>query len=198
MPRLTRIESEALTLVGRLFSALADEATFVSRRSDCEAWIFRRRRSDEPHASFVCQQLRRAAEARQASREISGGRRGMCAAVLLGEEGHVVGAGPDAWFLVRGGDPARDPLKLPAALVEYVNPALASGAPFLRAMRVRLDDGSGEVAGLLLGVDAFPTGRSRPRHVATLVIWDPSLEATATSSVQHPDPNVLGRAASAE
>jgi hypothetical protein len=178
MARHTRIESECLGLIGRLFSSLGDDAAFSECRSECEAWQFRNRRTYETLAAFLCQQLRRAAEARQVSREISGGRSDVCAVVMLGEGGRVLAASAGAWAILHV-KPGQTPLPLPSALAAYLSPMLSSGVPFPRALRVALDDRSGDVAGVVLGVDQIPG--QRPTHVATLLLWNPSLDAFSTA-----------------
>jgi hypothetical protein len=178
MVRHTRIESDCLGLIGRLFSSLGDDAAFSERRSECEAWQFRHRRTDETLAAFLCQQLRRAAEARQVSRELSGGRPDVCAVVMLGESGRVLAASAGAGAILHV-KPGQTPLALPSALAAYLSPVLSSGVPFPRALRVALDDRSGDVAGVLLGVDEIPGRAPRRRHVATLLLWNPALDAVA-------------------
>jgi hypothetical protein len=175
MTRQARLESECLSLLARLYSGLGDEAAFTSRRAECEAWLFRRRKSDQGMATFLCQQLRRAAEARQVSAEISGGRAGVCAAVMLTDGGRVVAASPEAWTLLHSGDPAHSPLQIPAALVAHLAPTLATGVPFPLGLRVALDDRSGDIAGVLLGVDEVPGPPGRTRKIATLLVWDPGV-----------------------
>jgi hypothetical protein len=173
MSRQNRSETECLALIGRLFGALGDDAAFASRRAACERWQFRRRQTDGDLATFLCQQMRRAAEARQVSHEISGGRKDGCAVVMLGEDGAVVAASASAWTLLHatpGG-----PLALPSRLVTHLTPMLSSGVAFPRALRVTLDDRTGDVAGVLLGVDEIPS--PKPRHVATLLLWNPALDA---------------------
>jgi hypothetical protein len=177
MPRQARIESECLLLLGRLFSALGDDAVFASRRAACERWQFRRRKTDGKMAAFLCQQLRRAVEARQVSQEISGGRPDACAVVMLGDGGAAVAASPGAWTLLHAGAPGEMPLALPSTLVAHLAPMLSSGVAFPRALRVALDDRSGDVAGVLLGVDEIPGAGPRPRHVATLLLWNPAFDA---------------------
>jgi hypothetical protein len=178
------IESECLSLLARLFSALGDDAAFAESRAACEAWQFQNRKSHERLATFVCQQLRRATEARQVSREISGGRPDVCAVVMLGDGGRVMAASKNAWPLLHA-ESRRGALPLPSALVGHLAPTLSSGAPFPRALRVALNDGSGDIAGVLLGVDEIPDAITEvPRHVATLLLWDPALDAfTSTGAV---------------
>ncbi len=177
MTRQARIESECLSLLGRLFGALGDDAAFARCRAACERWQFRRRKTDGEMAAFLCQQLRRAVEARQVSQEISGGRPDGCAVVMLGDGGAAVAASAGAWMLLHAGTPGEMPLALPSALVAHLAPMLSSGVPFPRALRVALDDRSGDVAGVLLGVDEIPGPAPRRRHVATLLLWNPALDA---------------------
>ena len=175
MTRQSRIESECLLLLGRLFGALGDDAAFARSRTACERWQFRRRKTDGELAAFLCQQLRRAAEARQVSHEISAGRPDASAVVMLGDGGGVVAASASAWPLLHA-TPGQ-PLVLPSRLAAHLTPILSSGLPFPRALRVTLDDRSAEVAGVLLGVDEMPGPSPKPRHVATLLLWNPALDA---------------------
>jgi len=39
-------------------------------------------------------------------------------------------------------------------------------------MRILPDQGTGELAGVLLGVEEMPQRRGKPRRVATLLLWD--------------------------
>jgi hypothetical protein len=176
------IESECLSLLARLFSALGDDAAFAESRAACEAWQFQHRKNDERLATFVCQQLRRAAEARQVSREISGGRPDVCAVVMLGDGGQVLAASKGAWRLLHA-ESKPEPPPLPSAMVDHLAPTVSSGTAFPRAMRVALDDGIDDVAGVLLGVDEIPDGTENPRHVATLLLWNPALDAFTSTGV---------------
>jgi hypothetical protein len=111
-----------------------------------------------------------AAEARQIARELGGS--GRVAAVMVEEGLTVVAAGTEAWELLRCGNPARDPLRLPALLTAHLEATLRSGARFPRAMRILPDQGTGELAGVLLGVEEMPQQRGTSRRVATLLLWD--------------------------
>ncbi len=172
MPPVDSLQSECLALLASLYAALADDQRYAERRTACESWLFQRRGTHEPLASFLRHQLSRAAEARQVARDLSGGVFGRSAAVMLDESGLVVAAGPEAWALLASGSPDADPLQLPAALKAHLAATVATGAPFPRALRLMAEGGGPDLAGVLLGVENLPQTEGRARRVATLLLWD--------------------------
>ncbi len=136
--------------------------------------------------AFLRHQMSRAAEARQVARELGGGS-GRVAAVMVEDGLEVVAAGPEAWDLLHSGHPSSDPLRLPALLSTHLDATLKSGARFPKAMRILPDQGTGELAGVLLGVEEMPQRRGKPRRVATLLLWDLAGEGrAAVASVSAP------------
>ena len=172
MPGPDLIRAECLSLLAGLYGALSDDQRYADRRTACEAWLFQHRGRHEAVTAFLRHQMSRAAEARQVARELGGGGSGRVAAVMVEEGLEVVAAGPEAWELLHCGNPSSDPLRLPALLNAHLDETLKSGARFPKAMRILPDQGTGELAGVLLGVEEMPQRRGRPRRVATLLLWD--------------------------
>jgi hypothetical protein len=109
------------------------------------------------------------------------------AAVMVEDGLEVVAAGPEAWDLLHCGHPSSDPLRLPALLSAHLDETLKSGARFPKAMRILPDQGTGELAGVLLGVEEMPQRRGKPRRVATLLLWDLAGEGkTGVASISAP------------
>jgi len=146
------LQSECLSLVAGLYGAVADPARFADQRAYCEQWLARQVSADTPAASFLRLQIGRAAEARALSSRVGTEVPSACAVLTLDDQGRVIAAGAEAWTLLRSGSAAEDPLRLPRALRAFVEDACGSHA-VPRALRVPLDDGSSELAGIVLGVD---------------------------------------------
>ena len=182
MPRTDLIRTECLSLLARLYGALGDDERYAERRTACEAWLFQHRGQHEGVTSFLRHQMSRAAEARQVARDLGGGS-GRVAAVMVEEGLEVVAAGPEAWELLHCGDPSTDPLRLPALLNAHLDSTLKNGARFPKAMRILPDQGAGELAGVLLGVEEMPQRRGKPRRVATLLLWDLACDGKAAVNV---------------
>jgi len=181
MPRRQPLHLECLRLVSALYAALGDPARYGERRAECEAWLFRHRERSEPLTAFLRHQLARVAEARLVAREAASG--GPSAVVAVDDTGGVMAAGPEAWAVLRSGDPARAPLQLPGSLRTHLTDMASLRGRPPKAFRLHLDDGSGEVAGVLLGVDDMPRhGTLAPARVATLVFW--SLSHAAVEPVR--------------
>ena len=182
MPSDDDLQTECLSLLASLYAALTDDQRYAERRTACESWLFQRRGTHGPLASFLRHQLSRAAEARQVARDLSGGVFGRSAAVMLDETGKVVAAGPEAWALLASGSPDVDPLQLPAALKAHLSATVATGAPFPRALRLMSEGGGPDLAGVLLGVEGLPSTEGRPRRVATLLLWDLSNNSASVAA----------------
>jgi hypothetical protein len=146
------LQSECLSLVAGLYGAVADPERFADQRACCEQWLSRQVSVDTPAASFLRLQIGRAAEARALSTRVGAEVPSACAVLTLDDQGRVLAAGAEAWTLLRSGSAAEDPLRLPRALRAFVEDACGSHA-VPRALRVPLDDGSSELAGIVLGVD---------------------------------------------
>jgi hypothetical protein len=186
MPWPDLIRTECLSLLASLYGALSNDERYSERRAACETWLFQHRGRHEAVTGFLRHQMSRAAEARQVAHELGGGS-GRVAAVMVEEGLEVVAAGPEAWDLLNCGSPAHDPLQLPALLNAHLDATLKSGARFPRAMRILPDQGTGELAGVLLGVEEMPQRRGKPRRVATLLLWDLAGDAKASvASVTSP------------
>ena len=145
-------QSECLSLVAGLYGAVADPARFADQRVHCEQWLARQVSADTPAASFLRVQIGRAAEARALSVRVGAEVPSACAVLTLDDQGRVIAAGAEAWTLLRSGSATEDPLRLPRALRAFVADACGSHA-VPKALRVPLDDGSSELAGIVLGVD---------------------------------------------
>jgi hypothetical protein len=163
-------QAECLSLVASLYGAVTDHNQFVSRRADCEAWLSRQPTPDTPAAGFLRLQLKRATEARNLA---AAGRSSLptaCAVLTLDDRGRPLAASPETWALVGSGSPEDGPLRLPLALRAFVEDAgLSPSVP--RALRVPLDDGSSELAGIVLGVDQVSHAAGTMR-VMTLLLCD--------------------------
>jgi hypothetical protein len=192
MPHRGSLQSECLSLVSGLYAALGDGAKYAERRAACEAWIFTRRGKSEAMTGFLRHQLARAAEARQVARASGADEVGRFAAIAVDDSGAVLAAGPEAWDLLKSGDPASAPLHLPAALRTHLEDMSSAGAGPARALRVRLDSGAGDVAAVMLGVDDMPR-RGRAVRVATLLIWelrsDPVVQVPSVPSTEPGSPD---------
>ena len=178
------LQSECLSLVAGLYGAVADPDRFAARRARCEDWLSRQVAPDAPAAGFLRIQIGRAAEARALSVRVGTEVPSACAVLTLDDQGRVIAAGAEAWTLLRSGAPAEDPLRLPRALRAFVEDACNSRT-VPRALRVPLDDGSSELAGIVLGVDLVRHAVGALR-VITLLLCDvgPALA---------PEPAVRGR-----
>lgn len=146
------LQSECLSLVAGLYGTVADPVRFADQRASCEQWLSRQVSVDTPAASFLRSQIGRAAEARALSARLGKAVPSSCAVITLDDQGRVIAAGAEAWAVLRSGSPSQDPLRLPRALRAFVEDAVVSHA-VPRALRVPLDDGSSELAGIVLGVD---------------------------------------------
>lgn len=165
LPRPT-LPNECLSLVAALYGAVADPGRFPIRRAECEAWVARHGRANAVAARFVRQQVARAVEASAGASAGHAGLPGACAVVTVDDRGRAVAAADEAWTLL--GLRADDPLRLPFALRAFVRDA-AVGLSVPRALRVPLDDGSTELAGIVLGVEK--TGRAAGATL-TLLLCD--------------------------
>ena len=176
---LDSLQSECLSLVAGLYGAVADPDRFVDQRARCENWLSRQGAPDTPAAGFLRLQIGRAAEARALSVKVGTEMPSACAVLTLDDKGRVMAAGAEAWSLLGSGSPAEDPLRLPRALRAFVEDACISRA-VPRALRVPLDDGSSELAGIVLGVDVVRHAVGALR-VITLLLCDvgPSRPAEA-------------------
>jgi hypothetical protein len=174
------IQSECLSLVAGLYGAVADPQLFADRRSRCEEWLSSQVSAETPAAGFLRVQIGRAAEARALSVRVGTEVPSACAVLTLDDQGRVIAAGAEAWTLLRSGSPARDPLRLPRALRVFVEDACISPA-VPRALRVPLDDGSSELAGIVLGVDLVRHAVGAMR-VITLLLCDVGPAAMAAES----------------
>jgi len=171
------LQSECLSLVAGLYGAVADPDRFADQRARCEDWLSRQVSPDTPAVGFLRIQIGRAAEARALSVRVGTEVPSACAVLTLDDQGRVIAAGAEAWTLLRSGSPAEDPLRLPRALRAFVEDACISRA-VPRALRVPLDDGSSELAGIVLGVDLVRHAVGALR-VITLLLCDvgPALAA---------------------
>jgi hypothetical protein len=163
-------QAECLSLVASLYGAVTDHEQFLSRRADCEDWLARQPTPDTPAAGFLRLQLKRATEARNLA---AAGRSSLptaCAVLTLDDRGRPLAASPETWVLVGSGSPDDGPLRLPLALRAFVEDAgLSTSVP--KALRVPLDDGSSELAGIVLGVDHVSHAAGSMR-VMTLLLCD--------------------------
>jgi hypothetical protein len=145
------LQSECLSLVAGLYGAVSDPELFAVRRAGCEAWLARQASLDSPGASFLLAQMDRAGDACRACRTTTPVP-AACAVLTVDDHGRVIAAGVEAWLLLGSGLPDEDPLRLPLALRRFVEDACLSRS-MPKALRVPLDDGSSELAGVVLGVD---------------------------------------------
>ena len=163
-------QSECLSLVAALYGALSHPDRFARQRAACERWLCRQVASDTPAAQFLRMQVSRAAEARSLSARAGAEVHSSCAVVTLDDRGRVLAAGAEAWTLLGSGGSGDDPLRVPRALRAFVEDA-GRGGPVPRAVRVPLDDGSTELAGVVLGVDQVRHAVGSMR-VITLLLCD--------------------------
>jgi hypothetical protein len=163
-------QAECLSLVASLYAAVTDHDQFLSRRADCEYWLARQPSPDTPAADFLRLQLKRATEARNLA---AAGRSSLpttCAVLTVDDRGRPLAASPETWMMVGSGLPEDGPLRLPLALRAFVEDAgISPSVP--RALRVPLDDGSSELAGIVLGVDQVSHAAGTMR-VMTLLLCD--------------------------
>jgi hypothetical protein len=163
-------QSECLSLVASLYGAVSHPERFARLRATCEQWLSLQVASDTPAARFLRLQLTRAAEARALSARAAAEVPSACAVLTLDDRGRVVAAGAEAWSLLRSGSSGEDPLRVPGALRAFAEDAgLSHVVP--RALRVPLDDGSAELAGVVLGVDQVRHAVGTMR-VMTLLLCD--------------------------
>lgn len=173
------LQSECLSLVAGLYGAVPDPARFAERRASCEQWLARQVSADTQAAAFLRTQIGRATEALTLSARTSSHVPSACAVLTIDDQGRVIAAGAEAWTLLASGSPTEDPLRLPRALRGFVaDTRFTRVVP--RALRVPLDDGTSELAGIVLGVD-------RVRHVVgamtliTLLLCDVGVAEPAES-----------------
>jgi hypothetical protein len=163
------LQSECLSLVAGLYGAVSHPERFVQSRSACDAWLSRQP-VETPAARFLRLQMQRATEARAISTRAGAEVPSSCAVVTLDGQGRVVAAGAEAWPLVGCGSWIDGPLRLPLALRAFAEDvALSPAVP--RALRILLDDGSKELAGIVLGVDEVHHALGAMR-VITLLLCD--------------------------
>jgi hypothetical protein len=179
------LQSECLSLVAALYGAVSDAERFAVRRAECQAWLARLSPSDSPLEAFLRRQVRRASEACALAGRVGSAVPSACAVVTIDERGSVIAAGAEAWTLLQSGSAAEDPLRLPRALHAFVeDAALSPSVP--KAIRVPLDNGSSELAGVVLGVDQMSHAIGEMR-VMTLLLCDVGEQnAGATSSETQP------------
>lgn len=164
------LQSECLSLVAGLYGAVSDAGLFAVRRAACEAWLARQNNVDSPGASFLRLQMDRAGEACTLACRATAAVPTACAVLTVDDHGRVIAAGVEAWSLLRSGVPDEDPLRLPLALRAFVEDAcLSRSVP--KALRVPLDDGASELAGVVLGVDQVRHAVGAMR-VMTLLLCD--------------------------
>jgi hypothetical protein len=139
---------EALSLVAALYASANDSAGFQSVLDQCHAWLREPEVAGTPAGAFLQRQLLRVSEGTQTGAAPEEGSR--CAVISVDDRGTVLAAGCEAWEVLRCGDPDSDPLTLPSTLRRQLAEAGAGGGRLPRALRVPLDDGSAEVAAVLL------------------------------------------------
>jgi hypothetical protein len=164
------LQAECLSLVASLYGAVTDNDRFQVCRADCDAWLERQTGPESPAVAFLRLQVRRAIEARNLA---AAGRSTLptaCAVLTVDDRGRLLAASPETWGLVGSGPPEAGPLRLPLALRAFVEDAgLSPSVP--KALRVPLDDGSAELAGIVLGVDQVSHVAGTMR-VITLLLCD--------------------------
>lgn len=178
MPTLPNdsLQSECLSLVAALYGAVSDAERFAVRRAECEAWLAGLSPSESPLRAFLRRQVRRASEACALAVRVGSAVPSACAVVTIDDRGRVIAAGAEAWTLLQSGSAAEDPLRLPLALRVFVeDAALSPSVP--KAIRVPLDNGSAELAGVVLGVDQMSHAFGEMR-VMTLLLCDVGEENT--------------------
>lgn len=170
MPTYDSLQSECLSLVAGLYGAVSDPGLFAVRRAECEDWLGRQSGVDSPGAGFLRLQMDRAGEACTLACRAAAAVPAACAVLTVDDRGRVIAAGVEAWPLLRSGVPDEDPLRLPLALRAFVQDACL-GRSVPKALRVPLDDGASELAGVVLGVDQvrYAVGALR---VMTLLLCD--------------------------
>ena len=163
------LQSECLSLVAGLYGAVSHPETFAQSRRACDDWLSRQT-SETPAAQFLRLQMHRASEASALSSRAGAEVPSSCAVVTLDGQGRVVAAGAEAWPLLGCGSWIEGPLRLPMALRAFADDAALSPA-VPRALRIPLDDGSKELAGIVLGVDEVRHALGGMR-VITLLLCD--------------------------
>ena len=164
------LQAECLSLVASLYGAVTDHDRFHTCRLDCDAWLERQAQPDSASAAFLRMQVRRATEARNLAAAGRSSLPAACAVLTVDDRGRVLAASPETWALVGSGAPATGPLRLPLALRAFVEDAsLSRSVP--KALRVPLEDGSSELAGIVLGVDQVSHAAGTMR-VITLLLCD--------------------------
>ncbi len=163
------LQSECLSLVASLYGAVSHPERFVQSRNACDDWLSRQP-TETPAAQFLRLQMHRAAEARAISTRAGAEVPSSCAVVTLDGQAGIVAAGAEAWPLLGCGSWLEGPLRLPMALRAFAeDAALSPSVP--RALRILLDDGSKELAGIVLGVDEVRHTLGSMR-VITLLLCD--------------------------
>ena len=146
------IQAECLSLVASLYATVADADRFQFCRAECEAWLARQVTAETPAAAFLRLQIGRATEARNLATASRSSLPTECAVLTVDDRGRVLAASPETWRLLGSETAADGELRLPLSLRAFVEDAsLSPSVP--RALRVALDDGSRELAGIVLGVD---------------------------------------------
>lgn len=164
------IQAECLSLVASLYGAVTDADRFQSCRAECDSWLARQVTAETPATAFLRLQIGRATEARNLASASRSSLPTEWAVLTVDDQGRVLAASPETWRLLGGGADVDGALRLPLSLRAFAEDAsLSPSVP--RALRVVLDDGSRELAGIVLGVD-------RIRHtvgtlgVLTLLLCD--------------------------
>ena len=164
------LQAECLSLAASLYGAVMDHDQFVSCRTECDLWLSGQTRTDSPAAAFLRLQVRRATEARTL---VAAGRSTLptaFAVLTVDDRGCVLAASPETWSLLGAGAPEAGPPRLPLALRAFVeDAALSHVVP--KALRIPLDDGSSELAGIVLGVDQVSHVAGTMRMI-TLLLCD--------------------------
>jgi hypothetical protein len=151
MPTNDPIQADCLTLVASLYGAVVDADRFRASREECEAWLERQPQPETPAASFIRLQIGRATEARNLAAASRASLPTECAVLAVDDHGRILAASPETWSLL--GEPSGNgALRLPLSLRAFIEDTSLSPA-MPRALRVPLDDGSRELAGIVLGVD---------------------------------------------
>lgn len=164
------LQADSVSLVASLYSAVTDRDRFAICRAECEDWLAQQRDPASPAAAFLRLQVRRATEARTLA---AAGRSSLptaCAVMAVDDHGRVLAASPETRALFGGGASEDEPLRLPLSLRAFVEDA-GVGTAIPRALRVPLDDGSTELAGIVLGVDQVSHAAGAMR-VMTFLLCD--------------------------
>ena len=164
------LQAECLSLVASLYGAVTDHGRFQTCRADCDAWLKRQSEPASPSAVFLRLQVKRATEARNLAAAGRSSLPAACAVLTVDDRARLLAASPETWALVGSGSPDVGPLRLPLALRAFVEDAGVSRL-VPKALRVPLDDGSSELAGIVLGVDEVSHAAGTMR-VLTLLLCD--------------------------